>query len=477
MGQGAAHMSIKSALWQRRRAARQSNLSRRHFLRGIGACVALPALPSLLSRGALATTIVSPAGLAGTSVLGAPLRMAFMTIPNGVHQANWWPTGGGREFELGPTMQSLADLQGKIQVLGGLDHINATAGKDGPGDHARAAATLLTGCRAKKTAGADIFVGPSIDQLAAQKIGHLTRFPSLELTTDSVRTSGGCDSGYSCAYQFNVSWRSSTTPVPPERNPRLVFERLFGAGDAAQRRRNFMLRQERQRSILDFVREDAQSLRQRLGVQDERKLDEYLTSVREVERRIEQAERFGELPDPGIDTPAGIPRKVEEHIQLMYDMLLIAFQTDSTRIATLILGHDGSNRSFPDIGVNQGHHDLSHHENRAENLEKIAKIDQHYMSFFAEFLKKLDQTPDVDGNSLLHNSMIVYAGGNADGNRHSHNNLPVILAGAAGGRLQAGRYHKVRSMPMSNMFLEMAEHMGIEDVEKFGDSDNRRVSI
>lgn len=466
-------INLPSAIQQT--AERHWSLSRRRFLRGVGACIALPSLASLKLPVAQAAS--AAAGVAGSSAAGAPLRMAFVTLPNGVNQDNWWPKGEGANFELGPTMQSLAALKDQIQVLGGLDHLNATAGADGPGDHARASATLLTGCRARKTAGADIHLGTSIDQLAAKHIGHLTRFPSLELTCDAVRTSGGCDSGYSCAYQFNVSWRSATTPVPPEPNPRHVFERLFGGGSPAERRKNFQGRQQRQRSILDFVRDDALDLRRQLGVGDEQKLEEYLSSVREIEERIAQAEKFGELPNPEMETPSGIPKKVEEHVQLMYDMLLLAFQTDSTRVATLIMAHDGNNRSFPDIGVSQGHHDLSHHENRAENLEKIAKIDAHYLSFFGQFLDKLAHTEDVDGNSILHNSMIVYGCGNADGNRHSHTNLPVVLAGAAGGTLQTGRYHMVRSMPMSNMLLEMIEHMGIAGVDRFGDSNGARVAI
>ena len=468
-------MKIKPTNASQRPDRDRGQLDRRRFLHGIGACVALPALPSLLTRQTIAAAPATTA--AGASSSGAPLRMAFVTLPNGVNQNAWWPTGEGGAFELGPTMQSLIPLKDKIQVLGGLDHINATAGKDGAGDHARANATLLTGARARKTSGADIQLGISIDQLAANHIGHATRFPSLELTCDSVRMSGGCDSGYSCAYQFNVSWRSATTPVPPERNPRQVFERLFGGGPAAERKRNFEFRQQRQRSILDFVREDALDLQRRLGAQDERKLAEYLTSVREIERRIEQAEKFGELPNPTLETPRGVPKKVEEHMQLMYDMLLLAFQTDSTRIATLIIAHDGNNRSFPDLGVSQGHHDLSHHQDRAQNLEKIAQVDAHYMSFFAEFLSKLESTPDIDGNSLLHNSMIMYGCGNADGNRHSHTNLPVVLAGAGGGNLHTGRFHKVRSMPMSNMFVEMLEHMGIDGIKQFGDSNGGRVSL
>ncbi len=464
-------MAVKLPSASQQASERHWSLSRRHFLRGVGACIALPSFASLKPLAARA------AEGAGASSTGAPVRMAFVTLPNGVNQEAWWPKGSGKSFEFGPTMQSLADVKDQIQVISGLDHLNATAGADGAGDHARANATLLTGCRARKTSGADIHLGTSIDQLAARHVGHLTRFPSLELTCDAVRTSGGCDSGYSCAYQFNVSWRSATTPVPPEPNPRLVFERLFGSGTPAERRTNFRARQDRQRSILDFVRDDALDLRRQLGAHDDQKLDEYLTSVRDIEQRIELAERFGDLPEIAMVTPRGIPKKVEEHAQLMFDMLRLAFQTDSTRIATLIMAHDGNNRSFPDIGVADGHHDLSHHENRADRLEKIAKIDAHYLDLFAQFLKSLAETDDIDGNSLLHNSMIVYACGNADGNRHSHTNLPVVLAGAGGGRLTPGRFHQVRSLPMSNMFVEMLDHMGIGGVDSFGDSNGRRVSI
>jgi hypothetical protein len=320
-------------------------------------------------------------------------------------------------------------------------------------------------------------LGPSIDQIAAQHIGHLTRFPSLELTCDDVRNSGRCDSGYSCAYQFNIAWRSATTPMPPEPNPRLVFERLFGRGPAVERRENARRRRERERSILDFVGEDARSLGAKLGRRDGQKLEEYLTSVREIEQRIEMAERFGELPDQEMELPDGVPENIDERLRLMYDLLAVAFQTDSTRIATLIMAHEGSNRSFPDIGVAQGHHNLSHHQGREENLAKIALIDKFYMSHFGRFLDKLAATEDLDGHSILDNSMIVYASGNGDGNTHSHTNLPVILAGTAGGRLKAGRFHTVPSMPMSNMYLDMLEHMGIEGVDQFGDSTGFRTRI
>src|SRR5262245_5788627 len=283
-------------------AERHWSLSRRHFLRGVGACVALPALPSLLPRWVQAAEAAPSAAAAA-----APVRMAFVTIPNGVNLDAWWPKGEGKSFELAPTMTPLTGIKDQIQVISGLDHINATPGNDGAGDHARASATLLTGCRAKKTAGSDISVGPSVDQVAAQHMGHLTRFPSLELTCDSVRNSGNCDSGYSCAYQFNVSWRTATSPMPPEPNPRLVFERLFGAGSRDERKKSFQARQARDRSILDFIREDARSLAQQASPQDRRKLDEYLTSIREIEQRIAWVEQLGEPPNPDYVTPAGIP--------------------------------------------------------------------------------------------------------------------------------------------------------------------------
>ncbi|MEX0612530.1 MAG: DUF1552 domain-containing protein [Pirellulales bacterium] len=456
-----------------RAAERHWSLSRRHFLRGVGAYIALPAMPSLVPRWTQAAEVASSVAAASS----APMRMAFVTIPNGVNLDHWWPKGEGKNFELAATMAPLAAVKDQIQVISGLDHINATAGVDGAGDHARASASLLTGCRAKKTAGADIRVGPSVDQVAAQHVGHLTRFGSLELTCDNVRNSGNCDSGYSCAYQYNVSWRSATTPAPPEPNPRLVFERFFGGGSSDERRRNLELRLAQERSILDFVREDARSLGKKLSAQDGRKLEEYLTSIREIEERVARVDRLGELPNPDYTMPEGIPDPFEERMQVMYDMIALAFQTDSTRIATLIIAHDGSNRPYPDLGVKAGHHELSHHQGKPENLEMIAKIDHHHMKYFGQFLEKLAESQDADGSSILHNSMIVYTCGNADGNAHSHTNLPVILAGAGGGKLQTGRFHNVASMPMSNMYLEMLEHLGIERIERFGDSNGLRARI
>ncbi|MEA2631477.1 MAG: hypothetical protein QOE66_1696 [Chloroflexota bacterium] len=448
---------------------RPAGLSRRHFLQGLGASIALPAFASLGASRLLAAS--GAGGLAATAT-GAPLRAAFIYFPNGAIPSAWWPDGEGSDFQFKRTLQPLEPLKGQVQVLGGLNHETAEGGADGGGDHARGNGTFLTGVRLNKSA-TNVRAGISIDQVMARQVGHLTRFPSLELACDSGRKAGACDSGYSCAYQFNLAWSSPTTPRPPESNPRLAFERLFGAGAPGQRQANLKLRREEQRSILDFALEDARSMHRRLGSEDAKKLDQYLGGVREIETRIEKAEQFGEVHDPGVTTPEGIPSDFTDYVQLMFDMLVLAFQTDSTRVATLMLAHDGSNRSFDHIGIAEGHHDLSHHQNRPDWIEKVADIDLWYVRQFARFLEKLQSTRDADGNSLLHNSMIVYGSGNADGNRHTHNNLPVVLAGGGGGTLTPGRHVKHGSKPMTNLFLSMADRLGLRDLDRFGDSEGR----
>ena len=469
-------MNTKHPLNPNLAAQRFASLSRRRFLRGLGACMALPAFESLRPLDLIAAE-TKAAGKLAASATGAPLRMAFVYFPNGAIQPNWWPKGDVKDFELARTMQPLEKVKHQLQILGGMDHVNATPGPDGAGDHARASGTFLTGVRVKKTAGSDIQAGISIDQVAAQQIGHLTRFPSLELTCDAVRKSGNCDSGYSCAYQYNLAWRSANTPVAPEPNPRLFFERLFGAGAPGERAASFKRRQTQQRSIMDFVLDDARSLQRQLAHRDQQKLDEYLFSVREIEKRIETAERFGEAPDPSATTPAGIPPSYEEYIQVMYDMMVLAFQTDSTRLATFLMANEGSNRSFSEIGIAEGHHYLTHHQNKQDMIDKVAEIDLFYMKQFAKFLEKMDQTKDVDGMSLLHNSMILYGSGNADGNRHTHVNLPVVLAGGGGGALTPGRFAKFGGVPMSNLLLSLADRMGVQGVERLGDSTGRVEAI
>ncbi len=451
-----------------------SSLSRRRFLRGLGACVTLPAFESLLPVKLLAAS--PPEDALATTITGAPLRTAFIYFPNGAIPAAWWPSSPGTDFALSRTLQPLAPNRKLIQLIGGLDHLNATAGLDGGGDHARASGTFLTGVRMKKSA-TEIHAGISIDQTIARQVGHLTPFPSLELTCDAGRNTGACDSGYSCAYQYNLAWSSPTTPMTPEASPRQLFERLFGAGTPRERLANAQRRRQEERSILDFVLQDAQAMHQRLDGRDRDKLDQYLTGVRELESRIQRADQHGEARDPMTFAPAGQPANYEQHIQLMFDILLLAFQTDSTRVATMLLAHDGSNRSFADIGVPEGHHDLSHHDDNPEKIEKITEIDLWYVQQFGKFLDKLAATQDVDGNSLLHNSMIVYGGGNADGNRHTHVNLPILLAGAGGGRVTPGRFITHGGKPATNLFLSMADRMGVKNLERFGDSTGRLANL
>ena len=445
-------------------AERLASFNRRNFLRGLGACLALPAFESLF-------TISAPA--AATT---APVRMAFLYVPNGIIPSGWWPETTGRDFALPSTLQPLEKLRSQVQIISGLEDLSADAGSDGGGDHARAGGTFLTGVRIKKTAGADIHAGVSIDQVVAQQIGHLTRFASLELTCDGVRKSGDCDSGYSCAYEYNLAWCSATQPLSPEPNPRMVFERLFGAGSRDQRESNLKLRQQEQRSILDFVLDDASAIDRKLNGRDREKLDQYLTSVREIEQRIAKAERMP-VVNPAVDAPAGIPPSYEEHIALMFDMLTLAFQTDSTRIATMLLAREGSNRAFSEIGLSSGHHDLTHHRNNPEMIDKVKEIDTWYVKQLAKFLTKLEETKDTDGQSLLHNSMVVYGSGNADGNRHTHSNLPILLAGAGGGAFKPGRHVKAGNVPITNLHLSMADRMGAKGLAKHGDSTGRLEAV
>ena len=358
------------------------DLSRRRFLRGLGTLMALPALEATAPFAARASVSAAKTGRQ------APLRIAFVYTPNGKNMAHWTPSQDGRDYALSRALAPLKDLQSDFQVITGLKHEKAQANGDGGGDHARANASFLTGVQARKTSGADIRNGISIDQVAANDLGQLTRLPSLELSCDEARRAGNCDSGYSCSYQFNLAWKSETSPLAPERDPKLAFERLFSGGhgpeeDAARAKREFY-----NQSVLDFVLEDAKALQRQLGSTDKQKLDEYLTSVRDIERRLGNAAQFSQaLPD--YPKPTGIPDNYQDHIRLMFDLQVLAFQTDSTRISTFLLAHDGSNRSFPDIGVPDAHHGISHHQRDPEKLEKIARIDEFYSAQFAYFLQKL----------------------------------------------------------------------------------------
>jgi hypothetical protein len=455
--------------------ARMANLSRRRFLRGLGVCLALPAFESISPLSLLAAP--AKKALAGAAAKTAPVRMAFVYVPNGIIPSGWWPEGdGGSDFQLSSTLQPLEKVKNKIQVISGLEDISANPGADGGGDHARAGGTFLTGVRIKKTSGSDIHAGISIDQLVAGQIGNQTRFSSLELSCDAIRKAGDCDSGYSCAYPYNISWKSPNQPVTPETNPRLAFERLFGAGSPGERAANLKRRQLEQQSILDFVMDDADAIQKQLSGRDQEKLDQYLTGVRELEQRIQKAERMP-VSNPSMEAPSGIPPEFADHIQLMFDTILLAFQTDSTRIASMLIAAEASNRTFSEIGISEGHHNLSHHRNVPETIAKVKQIDVWYARQLGKFLEKMDATKDVDGNSLLHNSMIVYGSGNADGNRHTHTNLPILLAGAGGGTLRTGRYVKTEPTPLTNLFLSMADRMGTTGIERHGDSTGRLTII
>lgn len=437
--------------------------SRRQVLRGLGTCLGLPFLESFGFRKFVKAAPVS-----------RPLRAAWLYIPNGVNVQQWYPSGEGASYQLSPSLSELERHRSEVTVLSGLAQDFARSHGNGGGDHARATATFLTGCMPRKTAGADIQLGVSVDQIAAQKIGHLTRLPSLELSTDGQRSAGRCDSGYSCAYQFNLSWKDENTPMAPEMDPKLVFERLFGFGSAASGDDGQGgLRQRLNRSVLDTVAKDANRLAHRLSGNDKRKISEYLDAVRDIELRIERAAGFANNLPVGAKVPEGVPDQYEEHIRIMFDLLLLAFQSDTTRIASFMLAHDGSNRNFPGIGVPDGHHGISHHQGDAVKLDKLAKIDRFYLRQFAYFLDKLKATRETDGSSLLDHSMIVWGGGIADPDRHNHDNLPILLAGGAGGSWRRGHRRVLnQETPMTNLYVAMLERMGIR-AEKVGDSNGK----
>lgn len=429
--------------------------------------IALPALEAMMP------SISSAAEAAATGAAGAlPRRLAFVYIPNGVILDNWVPQSTGANYQLSPTLAPLKNVKDDFSVITGLKHDKARANGDGAGDHARANATFLTGVQARKTAGADIRIGVSVDQVAAAKVGRETRFPSLELSCDKARQAGSCDSGYSCAYQYNLSWKTDTMPMAPENDPRRVFERLFGGGNSDENAQSAALRKEYQKSILDFVMEDAKRLQGQLGTNDKRKVDEYLAGVRELELQIEASEKFN-AKELDYKKPTGIPKDKSGHFKLMYDLMVLAFKTDTTRVSTFLMAHDGSNSPFPEIGIPDGHHNLSHHQNDKVMVDKLKKIDYFHMQNFAYFLEKMKATKEADGSSLLDNSMIVLGSGISDGNKHRHDQLPIIVAGKGGGTIKQGRHLKLNDqVPMSNLYLSLLDRMGV-NIPRFGDSTGR----
>jgi hypothetical protein len=393
--------------------------------------------------------------------------MMFNYVPNGIVMKDWTPAAEGSAFDLPRLLQPLAANRDKMLLISGLMQKNGDANGDGPGDHARAAATYLTGVHAKKTQGADIYVGVSMDQVAAQRVGNATRFPSIELTCEDGRMVGGCDSGYSCAYSNSISWRSATTPNPPELNPRAAFERLFGTSDEDPETRKKNRRYDR--SILDGAMEDTKNLERNLGPSDRRKIDEYMSSVREIEARIQKTENDNKEIVPAMDKPVAAPADLSDHARLMYDLMRVAFQTDITRIATFMLTREGSSRTYREIDLPEAHHPLTHHRGDPEMIEKVYRINRYHTGLFAEFIAKMAATPDGDG-SLLDHSMIVYGAGLADGNRREHVNLPVMILGGACGTIKTGRHLRLAGKtPINNLYVSMLDRMGVP-VESLGDS-------
>jgi hypothetical protein len=433
-------------------------ISRRTVLRGTGAALGLPMLDLMLPKAGLG---------AESATAAAPVRLAWVFFPNGTNPASWEPKAEGRDWELTPSLEPLAEYRTDFSVLSGLAQVNARSLGDGPGDHARSAAAFLTGAHPLKTSGADMRVGKSADQYAAEYYGRATRLASIELGTESNRSAGSCDSGYACAYSDNISWRTATQPLAKEINPRLAFERLFGNGakGVSGDKKDLLY----QRSILDAVADQAAQLQRQLGRRDKQKLDEYFTSVRDVEQRIDRMTE--PLPyDISDQMPEDRePTDAEEHIRLMFDLMVLAFKTDTTRISTFMLGNEGSGKRYPMIGVNEGHHQLSHHQNDPDKVAKIAAIDKFFAIQFAYFLKKLKETPEGEGN-LLDNSLIVYGGAIRDGNRHDHHDLPILLAGRGGGRYAQGIHRRYpKETPLNNLFITMLQTVGV-DLHEFGDS-------
>ena len=434
----------------------RKNLHRRTFLKGVGAAIALPMLDAMTP--------------AMTAQAKAPVRLAFVYVPNGVVNIDWWkPKGTGKNYEFTRLLKPLESLREDFFVLSGLDDKNGNALGDGPGDHGRAGASFLSGVHCKKTSGADILGGVSADQVAAQLVGSKTRFASLELGCEDSRTVGNCDSGYSCAYTNSISWRTPTTPNPPEVNPRLVFERLFGTADLSLSPEIRARRAGYRKSILDLVQSDTKKLVTNLGANDKRKIDEYLYAIREIELRIAAAEKDNRQITPGIEKPAGIPITFVEYSKLMCDLQLMAFQADLTRISTLMFAREGSMRVYPELGISDPHHPLTHHRNTPEWIEKVAQINTFHVKLFAEYLQKLKDTKDGDG-SLLDHSMIVYGAGISDGNKHNHEDLPILLAGRGDGSLKPGRHIAYTpGKPMTNLYLSLLDGLDARP-EKIGDS-------
>jgi hypothetical protein len=429
-------------------------LPRRTFLRGVGTTLALPLLDAMIpSLTAVADTPASPARLR---------RLGFVYMPMGCDASRWTPPGGDTLDELSPSLSPLASVKQHVTVMTNMELRNAY-----PGTHATSNSSFLSAAKAKLTESSDYFLGTTVDQIAARHIGQDTQLPSLELSMDLLSIVGQCDNGYACVYQNNLSWSSPTTPLPAEAHPRIVFESLFGEGGNMAERQAAL---KKRASLLDSITDEIRNLEHRLGPSDRHKVDQYLETIREVERRIQKAEADAAAnPLPDLDRPQGVPASYADHARLMFDLQVLAFQGDITRVITFQLARETSTRTYPEIGVPDPHHPLTHHGNDPEKIAKVAKINQFHVSLFAEFLEKMKSTPEGDG-SLLDHSLYLYGSGMGNPNVHDHTNLPILVAGGASGNMRGGRHIKYdKPLPLANLHLTLLDKVGVH-LDSFADS-------
>jgi hypothetical protein len=432
-------------------------LPRRTFLRGAGASLALPLLDAMApALTAMAETPASPARLR---------RLGFVYMPMGCDVTRWTPPGGETLDELSPSLSPLEPVKKDIAIISNLELRNAY-----PGTHATSNASFLSAAKAKRTESTDYHLGTTVDQIAAREIGRDAQLPSLELSMDLLSVVGQCDNGYACVYQNNLSWSSPTTPLPAEAHPRIVFENLFGEGGGPEQRRAAL---RRRASLLDSVSDEFSRLQHSLGPEDQHRVSQYLDSVRDVERRIQQAEAAaGENSPRDVDRPIGVPASYADHARLMFDLQLLALQGDVTRVITFQLARETSNRTYPEIGVSDPHHPLTHHGNDPEKIAKVAQINRFHVSLFAEFLQKLAATPEAAG-SLLDHVLYLYGSGMGNPNVHDHVNLPIIVAGGAAGRMHGGRHIRYDApTPLANLHLTLLDKVGVK-LDSFADSDGK----
>ena len=431
----------------------KKSIPRRTFIKGVGGSIALPLLNAM----------VPAATAASKTPANSVKRLGYVFMPMGCDQSRWTPRSEGNLDQLSPILDSLAPVKDKVTVMTNMELRPAY-----PGSHATSNSSFLSAAKAKVTESSDYYLGTTADQVAAQQIGQETQLPSLELAMDLLQVTGQCDNGYACVYQNNLSWSSPTTPLPAEAHPRIVFENLFGEGGTPEQRQAAL---RKRASLLDSVAESIQELKRDLGPRDRTRVTEYLDAIREVERRIQQAENVSkDSPLPDLDRPMGVPAAYADHARLMFDLQLLAYQGDITRISTFQIARETSNRAYPEIGVSDPHHPLSHHGDDPAKIERMSKINAFHVSLFAEYLEKLKKTPEGNG-SLLDNMLVLYGSGIGNPNVHDHTNLPVIVAGGASGGMKGNRHIRYdKPTPLANLHLTLLDKVGVQ-IDKFGDSD------